>query len=128
MDMAQRTGNLGEALVMMTESDRIDGLLKQMRAAFEERRWDETIQLFGELSKFSKLPRNARIEATCLTARSMTSMQNRSGARNLLSNIASTEHTKPAAYAHLAQAYMDLKNYREVARLCQRVIALEEAS
>ena len=112
---------------MMTESDRLDGLLKQMRNAFDERRWEETIQLFGEMSKFSKLPRNTRVEATCLTARSMASMKNRSGARKLLAGIAGIEHTKAAPYAHLAQAYMDLKNYREVARICERILALEEA-
>lgn len=112
---------------MMTDSERLDVLLRQMRTSFDERRWEETIQLFGELSKF-KLPRNARIEATCLAARSMTSLQNRSGARRLLGTIANIEHTKAAPYVHLAQAYMDLKNYREVARICERVIALEEAS
>lgn len=113
---------------MMTESERLDGLLKQMRNAFDERRWDEAIQLFEEMRKFSKLPRNARVEATCLTARAMTNMQNRSGARKLLASIAGIEHTKAASYAHLAQAYMDLKNYREVARICERIVALEETA
>ena len=110
----------------MTEADRLDSLLKQMRAAFEERRFDETIQLFEEISKFRKIPRNVRIEATCLAARSMTSMQNRSGARKLLASVANIEHTKAAPYAHLAQAYMDLRNYREVVRLCERVIMLDD--
>lgn len=53
---------------MLTESDRLDGLLQQMRSAFEGRRWEETIQLFEELRNFQKLPRNARVEATCLAA------------------------------------------------------------
>lgn len=113
---------------MVEESERLDGLLTRMRSAFEERRWEETIQLFGEMSEFSKLPRNTRVEATCLTARSMANMKNRSGARKLLAAIAGIEHTKAAPYAYLAQAYMDLKNYREVVRTCERIIALEEAA
>lgn len=111
---------------MMTESERLDGLLKQMRTAFDERRWEETVQLFDEVRSFGKLPRNARVEATCLAARAMVGMQNRPGARKLLSGIAVIEHTKAAPYAHLAQAYMDLKNYREVARICQQIISLDD--
>jgi hypothetical protein len=113
---------------MISESDRVDALLKQMRTAFEERRWGETTQLFEELSNFPKIPRNARIEAACLAARSMANMQNRPGARKLLSTIAEIEYTKAAPYVHLAQAYMDLKNYREVARICQRIISLSDVT
>jgi len=112
---------------MISESDRVDALLKQMRTAFEERRWDETTQLFEELSNFRKIPRNARIEAACLAARSMANMQNRPAARKLLSSISEIEYRKAAPYVHLAQAYMDLKNYREVARICQRIISLSDA-
>lgn len=112
---------------MISESDRMDALLKQMRTAFEEKRWDETTQLFDELSNFRKIPRNTRIEASCLAARSMANMQNRPAARKLLSTIAEIEYTKAAPYVHLAQAYMDLKNYREVARICQRIISLSDA-
>ncbi len=113
---------------MMTEADRLDGLLKQVRAAFEERRWEETIQVFEALNQVGKLPRNMRVEATCLAARSMANMKNRSGARKLLAGIAGIEHTKAAPYAHLAQAYMDLRNYREVARICERIMTLEESA
>jgi hypothetical protein len=57
----------------------------------------------------------------------MIALQDRAGARKLLSAVAGIEHAKAASFAHLAQAYMDLKNYREVVRLCERVIALDEA-
>lgn len=113
---------------MIAEGDRLDGLLTRMRAAFGERRWDETVELFGELGEYRKVPRNARVEATCLAARAMIGLQNRPAARKLLGTLAGIELNKAAPYAHLAQAYMDLKNYREVARICERVIALDDAS
>jgi len=113
---------------VITETSRLDGLLTQMRAAFGERRWEETIQLFGEMSKFRKLPRNVNVETTCLAARSMVNLNNRSGARKLLASIAEIEHKKAAPYTHLVQAYMDLRNYREVAKFCERIIALDEAA
>lgn len=112
---------------MMTDSERLDGLLKQMRAAFDERRWDESIQIFGELNQL-KLSRNMRVEANCIAARSMVNLQSRSEARKLLSSVAGMEFTKPAPYVHLAQAYLDLKNFREVARVCERIIELSEGT
>ncbi|MFN4016061.1 MAG: hypothetical protein ACK4JB_12055 [Reyranella sp.] len=113
---------------MMAEGESLEALLTRMRTSFGERQWNETVELFGELSGFSKVPRNIRVEATCLAARSMIALQNRPAARKMLSGVAGIEHAKAASYAHLAQAYMDLKNYREVVRLCERVIELEDAA
>lgn len=112
---------------MAADGEVLESLLVQMREAFGERQWDTTIELFGELNEFGKMPRNMRVEATCLAARSMISLQNRPGARKLLNAIVGTEYAKAAPYAHLAQAYMDLKNYREVIRLCERIVAFETA-
>mgnify|MGYP002790681767 CR=1 FL=1 len=113
---------------MMAEAESLEALLARMREAFSERQWDQTLELFGEFAAYSKVPRNMRVEASCLAARSMIALQNRPAARKLLSSVAGIEHAKAASYAHLAQAYMDLKNYREVVRLCERVIALEETA
>lgn len=113
---------------MTADGDVLDSLLVQMRASFGERQWDRTIELFSELNEFGKMPRNTRVEATCLAARSMIALQNRPAARKMLNSIAGVELAKAAPFAQLAQAYMDLKNYREVIRLCERIVAIDDTA
>jgi len=68
-----------------------------------------------------------RVEATCLAARALVARKERPAARALLKPLLNEDYTKPIHYDFLAHAFLDLRNYREAARLCERAGELQEA-
>jgi len=98
-----------------------------MREAFLRRDFDGTLSVFEQLTATGKVPRNTRIEATCLAARALTRRKERPAARALLKPLLAEEYSKPVHYDFLAHALLDLRNYKEVARVCERAAALIEA-
>ncbi len=102
-------------------------LLTVMREAYSRRHFEETLAAFEQLAAIGRIPRNMRIEATCLAARALIASKNRPAARALLKPLLGEDYTKPIHYDFLAHAFLDLRNYREAARLCERADALIEA-
>jgi predicted Zn-dependent protease len=98
-----------------------------MRESFLRRDFEETLAAFQQLAEVGRMPRNTRIEATCLAARALIASKDRSGARALLKPLLAEDYTKPIHYDFLAHAFLDLRNYREAARLCERAGELQEA-
>ncbi len=106
-------------------SDKV-ALLGVMREAFAQRDFGDTVELFQRLTDLGKMPRNIRIEATCLAARALIASKNRSAARALLKPLLEHEYPKAAHYDHLAHAFLDLKNYKETQRLCLLAANIQE--
>lgn len=109
----------------MSAHELID-MMHAMREAFDRRDWDQTLILFQEMDDLKVLSRNTLVESVCLAARAMAAMNDRPGSRKLLKVLDKVQLSKPVHYALMAQAYMDLKNYKETARLCELVVALQE--
>ena len=101
-------------------------LLIEMRDAFARRDWEATLNVYWRLRDMFAGQRNLRVEATCLAARAMVGQGDRPGARALLKPVGTSEYTKAVHYDFLAHAFLDLKNYKEVARVCERADALIE--
>jgi hypothetical protein len=98
-----------------------------MRDSFLRRDFDEALAAFQQLTEMGRIPRNMRIEATCLAARALTARKDRPAARALLKPLLTEEYSKPIHYDFLAHAFLDLRNYREAARLCERASELQDA-
>ena len=113
--MADRVPNTSEAL------------LNGMREAFAQRDFEQTLAGFQQLSETGRMPRNIRIEATCLAARALTASKERSAARALLKPLLDDAYPRPIHYDFLAHAFLDLRNYAEAARMCERAAELQEA-
>jgi hypothetical protein len=98
-----------------------------MRRAFDNRDWDEALAIYEQMRDLFKGQRNIRVEATCLAARALVARNDRPAARAVLKPIAMGDYTKAVHYDFLAHAFLDLKNYRETVRVCERAAALLEA-
>ena len=108
------------------QSDVGGALLVEMREAFDRREWDRTLEIYGRLREVFVGQRNLRVEGTCLAARALVARNDRAAARSLLKPIGTSEYTKAIHYHFLAHAFLDLRSYREVARVCERAAALLE--
>jgi hypothetical protein len=113
--------------VVDTDIDFARSSLADMRRAFENRDWGETLAIYEQQRDAFKKERNLRVEATCLAARALVARSDRPGARAVLKPIAMSNYTKAVHYHFLAHAFLDLKNYREVVRLCERAAELVDA-
>ena len=113
---------------MVDDADRdaTQALLAEMRQAFDGGKWDTVLDLYSQTSTHFKGQRGARVEATCLASRSLVRKNDRPAARSLLRPIAGGEFAKAIHYDFLAHAFLDLKNYKDAARVCERADALVE--
>src|SRR5258707_106632 len=111
---------------MATQKEINQDILGQLRAAFASGDWQKTVKIYGEMVENVKLPRGVRVEATCLAARALTAQKERSPARALLRQIGSEAYQKAIHYDFLARAYLDLRNYKEVVRCCERALEISE--
>jgi len=93
--------------------------LAQMRRAFDAREWMEAISLFQELLA-TKPNRGQRVEATCLAARAIATTGQRRRARELIKELDGKAFKKPVHYEFLAYAYLDLKQYENAGKACER--------
>ena len=100
--------------------------LAELREAFERRDWAETLAMYEQLRDI-KGQRAVRLEATCLVARALVAQKDRSSARALLRSVAETEYSKPVHYVFLARAFLDLMQFKQAARACERADELREA-
>jgi hypothetical protein len=110
-------------------SDTDDGraLVQDQRDAFERRDWHATLEVYEQMRGMFKGRRDLRVEATCLAARALVALNDRPAARALLKPIAASDYGKATYYDFLAHAFLELRNYREVARLCERAADLTES-
>jgi uncharacterized protein HemY len=111
----------------MIKKEMEQDLLVQLRAAFAAGDWQKTRAIHDSMQDFLKKKASARVEATSLLARSLVAQKDRSGARALLKRIGDTEYPKAIHYDFLARAYLDVRNYKEVIRCCERVVAIQQA-
>jgi hypothetical protein len=114
-------------LVGEIQNETSGDLLVEIRAAFDRRDWDRTLAVYEQMGDTLKSQRSLRVEATCLAARALIARNDRSGGRSLLKWIAESEYRKPIHYHFIAQAFLDLRNYKEAARACEHADALIEA-
>jgi tetratricopeptide (TPR) repeat protein len=110
-------GNLKEA-----SSD----LLAEMRDAFDAHDWDSALALFQQLLRI-KPDRAKRLEATCLAVRAQTHKGQRRRARELIKELDGKVYKKPVHYGFLAYAYLELRQYENAAKACERAEALRVA-
>lgn len=101
-------------------------LIVEMRASFSRSDWDGTTRIYERIAGM-KTDRGLRLEATCLAARTLVAIQQRSAARQLLATVATGEYKKPPHYEYLARAYLDLKQYKDAAAACERAEELRLA-
>jgi hypothetical protein len=110
-----------------TDIDFARSALVDMRTAFENRKWEETLAIYEQVRELFKKERNLRIEGACLAARALVARNERSAARAVLRPIAMGNYSKAVHYDFLAHAFLDLKNYGEVARVCALAAELVDA-
>ena len=108
------------------QDEAAQALIVEMREAFERRDWSEAVAGYEQLRPLLKGRRSVRIEATCLAARALTAQKDRSRARALIKPLADGEYTKAIHCDALAHAFLDLRNYREAARMCEAAESLHE--
>src|SRR5262245_46018542 len=101
-------------------------LMAQLRGAFHERDWSGALALFQRLLAANP-NRGQRVEATCLAVRALASSGQRRRARELIKDLDSKVYRKPVHYEFLAHAYLDLKQYENAAKACERAEALRVA-
>jgi tetratricopeptide (TPR) repeat protein len=101
-------------------------LIAEMRQAFAQGDWNETTQFYERISGL-KTDRALRLEATCLAARSLAAIKQRSTARQLLKRVDKADYKKATHYEFLARAHLDLKQYRSAAEACERAEELRAA-
>lgn len=94
-------------------------LIARMRESFGRGDWDETMDAYKQIASI-KADRPAKLEATCLAARTLVVAKDRTAARRLLESVSKGEYKKPAHYEFLARAHLDLKQYKEAAAACER--------
>jgi len=94
-------------------------LIEEIRASFARGDWDGTTGIYEQISGL-KTDRAIRLEATCLTARALVAAKQRPAARQLVKSLEKNEYKKPAHYEFLARAYLDLKQYKNAAKACER--------
>lgn len=102
-------------------------LLAQIREAFAQGDWRKTLNIYEKMAEIVKRRQSVRVEATSLAARALVAQKERSAARALLKRIGDEEFPKKVHYDFLARAFMDLRNYNEVIRCCERAVKLGEA-
>lgn len=112
---------------MNSEKEMELGLLRELREAFASGAWGKTQAIYETMPDIVKRKRNIRVEATCLVARALEAQKDRGAARALLKQIGKEEFPKAIHYDFLARAYMDIRNYKEVIRCCERAAALQAA-
>ena len=103
-----------------------DNLLQEMRRSFQANDWDEVLRAFEQVQEM-KTGRAVRIETTCLAARSFAATKQRPAARALLRKLNTSGLKKPVHYEFLARAYLDLKQYKHAAEVCEQAEALRAA-
>lgn len=103
------------------------GLLRELREAFASGAWGKTQAIYETMPDILKRQRNIRVEATCLVARALEAQKDRGGARALLKRLGQEQFSKAIHYDFLARAYMDVRNYKEVIRCCERAMELQAA-
>lgn len=111
----------------MADPDASGELLSAMREAFARNDFQQTLAAFQRLSDMGRMRRSLRVETTCLAARAHIARQERPAARALLRPLLDVTYTKVVHYDFLAHAFLDLRNYREAARMCHRAGELHEA-
>lgn len=99
--------------------------LAGLREAFERRDWAETLAMYDQLRGI-KGQRSVRLEATCLAVRALVAQKDRSAARALLRSVTETEYSKPVHYVFLARAFLDLMQFKQAAKACERADELRE--
>lgn len=102
-------------------------LIAQMRESFGRGDWDMTMDAYNQIAGI-KADRHAKLEATCLAARTLVVAKDRTAARKVLEKVSKGEYKKPAHYEFLARAHLDLKQYKEAAAACERAHDLRLAS
>ena len=112
---------------MVEEPDGGSGeLLGQIRDAFVGGDWNKAISLFDRL-RMAKANRAQRVEATCLAVRALASSGQRRRARELIKDLDGKVYKKPVHYEFLAYAYLELKQYANAAKACERAHTLRVA-
>jgi len=101
-------------------------LVAQMRDAFDARDWEKVILASQQLFR-AKPDRAKRIEATCLTVRSLVRSGQRRRARELIKEVEGKVYKKPVHYEFIAYAYLELRQYQNAAQACERAEALRAA-
>jgi hypothetical protein len=89
--------------------------------------WRKTLTIHEKMADIVKRRQCGRVEATSLAARALVAWRERNAARALLKRIEDEEFPKKVHYDFLARAFMDLRNYNEVIRCCERAVRLGEA-
>lgn len=111
----------------MNKKELEQDLLVQLRTAFAAGDWQKTKEIHDSMREFVKNKASIRVEATSLLARALAAQKDRSGARSLLKKIGEEEYPKAVHYDFLARAYLDVRNYREVIRCCERALTLQDS-
>jgi predicted Zn-dependent protease len=101
-------------------------LIARMRESFAGGDWDGTLDAYKQMAGI-KADRPAKLEATCLAARTLVATKDRTTARKVLDSVSKGEYRKPAHYEFLARAHLDLKQYKEAAAACERAHELRLA-
>lgn len=109
----------------MSKKELEQDLLVQLRTAFAAGDWQKTQAICDSMQDLVKKKASIRVEATSLLVRALAAQKDRSGARALLKKIAGEEYPKAVHYDFLARAYLDVKNYKEVIRCCERAVTLQ---
>lgn len=102
-------------------------LIAQMRECFARSDWNRALDAYKQIAKI-KADRPAKLEATCLAARTLVVTKDRTTARKMLESVSNGEYKKPAHYEFLARAHLDLKQYKEAAAACERAHELRFAA
>src|SRR5437867_34692 len=101
-------------------------VLAQMRSAFDAGEWPKTLSLCQQLLKMNP-GRARRLEGRCLAVRALARNGQRREARELAKELDSKSYKKPVHYEFLAFAYLELKQYENAAKACQRAEELRLA-
>ena len=110
-----------------TDIDFARSALVDMRRGFANCEWEETLAIYQQVRDLFKKERNLRIEGACLASRALVARNDRPAARAVLKPIAMGTYSKAVHYDFLAHAFLDLKNYGEVARVCALAAELVDA-
>lgn len=114
------------AQTKVDQRDLVQGLVEEMRTAFDQRDWDKALTIYERVSDM-RGTRALRLEASCLAARAFAAAKQRSAARAVLRKLSTESYRKPVHYEFLARAYLDLKQYKNAAEACERAEELRAA-
>lgn len=113
--------------VGMNDKQMLRGEMLKIREAFRREDWTATLDAHERLREQLRRERALRLEATCLAVRALAAQKNRAAARALLETVVASTYSKSSHYEFIARAYLDLKQYNDVARVCQQAHAVREA-